>query len=74
MDAIRSEVLEDPPTIDDGPWSGSLGIQYWINGRDLLEMVREMEAPFAAREGHPDIAGGNGAPPLREFDESRLRD
>jgi hypothetical protein len=71
MDAIRFEVLPNPSTIDDGqPGLRSLGIQYLINGRDLLEMVRDIEAPFAAREGHPDIAGGYGALPLREFEDA----
>jgi hypothetical protein len=28
-----------------------------INGRNLVELVREVELPFAAREGHPKIAG-----------------
>jgi hypothetical protein len=29
----------------------------WINGRDLIDWVREVEAPFASRDGHPDQAG-----------------
>jgi hypothetical protein len=33
----------------------ALGIR--VDGRDLLEFVREIEAPFAAAEGHPDLAG-----------------
>ena len=29
-----------------------------IDGRSLLEMLREYERPYAQREGHPSIAGG----------------
>ena len=28
-----------------------------INGRELLDIVREAEVPFAEAEGHPDLAG-----------------
>ncbi len=28
-----------------------------INGRDLIEILREIELPFATGEGHPSIAG-----------------
>jgi hypothetical protein len=34
-----------------------------INGRPLLEMVREVEAPMAAAEGNPEIAGAYGPIP-----------
>jgi hypothetical protein len=30
----------------------------FIDGRDLVDLVRPIELPFAAAEGHPDIAGG----------------
>lgn len=30
----------------------------FINGKDLIEMIKEYELPFAIKEGHPDIAGG----------------
>lgn len=33
-------------------------VVFHVNGRDLVELAREVEAPFAQREGHPDIAGG----------------
>jgi hypothetical protein len=32
-------------------------IEYYINGRSFLDMVREVELPFAENESHPDIAG-----------------
>jgi hypothetical protein len=40
------------------------GIQIKINGRDLLELVRAVESPFAYQEGHASIAGAYaGLPP-----------
>lgn len=46
------------------PDDGSSGIRIRINGRDLRELVREVEAPFAAAEGAPFIAGAYaGLPP-----------
>ena len=40
------------------------GIQIKINGRDLIDMVRAVENPFAYKEGHASIAGAYaGLPP-----------
>ncbi|HEX7295557.1 MAG TPA: hypothetical protein VF251_07380 [Pyrinomonadaceae bacterium] len=40
------------------------GIQIKINGRDLVELVRAVENPFASKEGHASIAGAYaGLPP-----------
>src|SRR5579862_7484530 len=40
------------------------GIQIRINGRDLVELVRAVENPFAYKEGSPAIAGAYaGLPP-----------
>jgi hypothetical protein len=33
-------------------------VEIAIDGRSLVERLREYEAPFAAREGSPNIAGG----------------
>ena len=33
------------------------GVRIIVNGRELIEIVREVELVFAAREGHPDLAG-----------------
>ncbi|UCG17095.1 MAG: hypothetical protein JSV19_03500 [Phycisphaerales bacterium] len=45
-----------------------------VNGRDLVETLRDIELPYAEREGHPDIAGsycglppGDVLPPSRHF-------
>lgn len=32
-------------------------VRVFIDGRDLVDLVRPIELPFAAAEGHPDIAG-----------------
>ena len=34
-----------------------LALDIRVDDRDFLEYVREVEAPFAAAEGHPDLAG-----------------
>jgi hypothetical protein len=40
------------------------GIQIRINGRDLIDLVRAVEQPFAYKEGAPSIAGAYaGLPP-----------
>lgn len=32
-------------------------IEIFINGQNLLDLVRETELPYAAQEGHPELAG-----------------
>jgi hypothetical protein len=40
----------------------------YVNGRNLIDILREVEMPFALKEGHPDIAGGYmGLPPNEVF-------
>ncbi len=41
----------------DGP-SGEPELRVWVDGTDLVEMLRRVELVDATREGHPDIAGG----------------
>lgn len=39
-----------------------------VNGRNLVDILREVELPFAAREGNLDLAGSYvGLPPKRSF-------
>jgi hypothetical protein len=33
-------------------------IAIYVNGRNLLDVIREVETPYAAAEGHSEIAGG----------------
>ena len=33
------------------------GVRIIVNGRELIEIVQEVELGFATREGHPDLAG-----------------
>ena len=48
------------------------GVHVIINGRDLIEILRDIELPFATREGHPRIAGAySGLPAHRVFFPSR---
>ena len=55
-----------------------------VNGRDLVEMARELELPFAEWEGNPELAGSyrglgpadvlpRGAPSLRSKGGGRTR-
>ena len=41
--------------VDEG--NPDIGVRIIINGRELIQMVRDIELPFATREGHPGIAG-----------------
>lgn len=36
------------------------GTRILINGRELIDIVREIEQPFAEREGHPNLPGAYG--------------
>lgn len=48
------------------------GVHIIINGRNLVEIVREIELPFATREGSPGIAGAySGLPADIVFQPSR---
>jgi hypothetical protein len=48
------------------------GVHITINGRDLIEIVRNIELPFATREGSPNIAGAySGLPAATVFFPSR---
>ena len=55
MDTISFAAVEVEDETGVKPAAAAIGIQ--VNGRDLLERVREVEAPFAAQENHPDLAG-----------------
>jgi hypothetical protein len=33
-------------------------VRILIDGRDLIDLVRPIELPFARAEGHPELAGG----------------
>ena len=42
-----------------------------VNGRPLVELVGEVERPFAEREGSPNIAGAYAPLELRVLDSRR---
>lgn len=47
-------------------------IEVFVNDRNLRELAREVELPYALREGHPDLAGSYvGLPPETVFLPSR---
>lgn len=51
MDTIAFKVVTPNPE-----WRPQ--VEIYINNRRLIDMVREVELPYAVRENHPDIAGG----------------
>ncbi len=55
MDQLALEIYEFVDGNDD---QKCLGIDILINERSLREIIREVERPFAAAEGSPDLAGG----------------
>lgn len=47
-------------------------VDIYINDRNLIDIVSEIELPYATHEGHPDIAGGYmGLSPNTVFFPSR---
>ncbi len=47
-------------------------VEILVNGRSLIDILREVELPFATREGHPEIAGSyEGVPAEIAFYPSR---
>ena len=54
------------------PKGKDTGVHIIINGRDFIDILRDIELPFATREGHPRIAGAySGIPSHRVFLPSR---
>jgi hypothetical protein len=64
VDTLRFEIgkREDPA---DGIVDA---VNVFVNGGNLVDILREAELPFAAREGKPDLAGNYvGLPPEEVF-------
>jgi hypothetical protein len=55
---LRLVKASDEPYVKD-----YFALDVCVDDRDLLEYVREIEKPFAAAEGHPDLAGKYEAVP-----------
>ena len=68
MDRIRLEISER-----EDPSSGVVeAVAISINGRDLMEVVRQTEFPFAMQDGQRDLAGSYaGLRPEEMFRPSR---
>ena len=64
MDEIRFEICER-----DDPVDGTVeAVVVFVNDRDLTGIAREVELPFAARDGRPELAGDYvGLPPEAIF-------
>lgn len=63
MNVVRFEVVDSPLEHQDS------GIRISIDHVDLIDLVRNYEAPFAEAEGHPDLAGQYaGISPGKECD------
>ncbi len=61
-DKIRFKIID--PRKKGETWAQSGGspdelraVEIYINGRELTEIVKEKEVPFAKAEGHPNLAG-----------------
>jgi hypothetical protein len=68
MDTLRLEIGHR-----DDPAEGIVdAVEILINGRNLVDLTREVESPFAARDGQPHLAGSYvGLPPGAIFLPSR---
>lgn len=65
MNKIEFQIKET--LFNDKPYRESIIL---IDGRNLLDMIKEYELPFAQKEGNQDIAGGYmGMAPQVLFDE-----
>jgi hypothetical protein len=64
VDTIRFEIGERHD-----PAAGIVdAVAIFVNGRNLVDIFREVELPFATREGKPDLAGSYvGLPPEEVF-------
>ena len=53
MDTIRLEIeREDTPA-----WGFIDSVIIFVNGRNLLDLAKEAELPYATRDGNPELAG-----------------
>lgn len=43
--------------VSDGAAKPMEAVSISVNGHDLIDLVRDVELPFARREGHPELAG-----------------
>lgn len=65
IDRIRFEVVDGYSELADGPVKEA---EVFVNGRNLRELAREVESPYAAREGKAGLAGSySGLPPKAVF-------
>ena len=59
-DTLELRLYRNPPPDDDPERKMPLVVEYFINGYCLLDLIREIESPFAARETPPMKPGDYG--------------
>jgi hypothetical protein len=66
VDTLRLDIGEENIEV---PVSGTVDrVDVFVNGRNLVDILRDIEMPFAAREGKPHLAGDYaGLPPEEIF-------
>ena len=52
MDLLKLECYHEPELHDE------IRYKIYVNNMNFIDLVRQVELPLAAREGHPEIAGG----------------
>lgn len=61
VDALEFKII-NPKGIED--WADdcdiSEAVEIYINGREIVELLKEIETPFAINEGEMDLAGSYG--------------
>ena len=65
-DVLRLEIR--PPREDS--WRDKV-LHVLVNGKDLASLIKSVEAPFAAAEGNPNIAGDYDGLPTSEIGSAR---
>ncbi len=62
-DQLKLKLIDSVEKIEDGVVKfgyTSKVVEIYINGREIVQMLKEIEKPYAIEEGHPEIAGGYG--------------
>ena len=68
MDILRLEITEGLDIFEEPAEE----VEVFVNDRNLKDLVREVELPFATRDGNPGLAGSYaGLPPEAVFLSSR---
>jgi len=58
-DQLKLKLIDSVEKIEDGAVKfgyTSKVVEIYINGREIVQMLKEIEKPYAIEEGHPEIA------------------